>query len=272
MGTRGEGLESLANHRFDEPLRQVREHPRTPDQAFCATAKQILLAGVAAATPTEALTNLWNPARFAAGPVQEISAGKPSGGGTQSEVQELLQRLAAAEPPLQTLLESALEHARFSERDINRWRKRARARNWLPEFRVGTGVREYPVDQSEIYAYVDRYGIPQRNDLRLTDDVQPMGYVGVTLVWDLSRLLYDPEETDINQEKRYEISQRNALLVQISTLYYERLELLVRTRLRAGKMGSEERLSNELKIRQKTDLLNSLCGKPLLRWQSAEVK
>jgi hypothetical protein len=101
--------------------------------------------------------------------------------------------------------------------------------------------------------------------VRLSDRVEPMGYAGVALVWDLSRLVFDPEEVDINREKRYEVKQRNDLIAQITTLYYERLDLLLRHRLRADRMSTDERISNTIKLRQKTDLLNQLCGQPLLR-------
>lgn len=266
LGMTGERVESMTSYVFDQTIRVLREHPRLPDQAFCATDGQVVLARIDSPLAMDALTNLWNLAAFTPGPLQEAKAqDTPRAATAQPEVQELLSQLAAAEPPLGELLDAALKHARFSGNDIIRWKKRAKVRNWLPQFRVGGGVREYTVDQSEIYNYVDRYGIPQRNDLRLSDNIEPMAYVGGTLVWDLSRLLYDPEEVDINQEKRNEMTQRNTLSTQLTTLYYERLELLVRARFRSEKMGLDERISTQIKLRQKTDLLNNLCGQPLLR-------
>lgn len=270
FGLTGEHAESLASHQFEEPIRVVREHPRLHDQVFCAASGQILLARVDGVPAAEALTNLWHFAAFSPGPQHETKAqAGPGGAATQAEIQELLYHLAAVEPTLNDLLSAALKHARYSDKEITRWKKRARARNWLPQFRVGAGLREYPLDQAEIYGYVDRFGIPQRNDLRLSDRIEPMGYASAFLVWDLSRLLFDPEEVDINREKRYEITQRNALITQVTTLYYERLDLLLRARLRADKMTVGERISSTIKLQQKTELLNNLCGQPLLRLPSA---
>jgi photosystem II stability/assembly factor-like uncharacterized protein len=264
-GCQGDRVRSLLSLDSGQPVLLARAHPRAADQLFVVGTTQALLARVDLPATTGPATNLWEPTAFQPGPMEDSPpAGLPPGSQpVLVDVQDTLRRLAANQPPLPQVLDAALAHAGYNPDDIARWKRRARTRNWMPQLRVGTGTRQVPVDDSTIYSYVDRFGIPQNQDLFLPDQSEWMGYVGVTLVWDFPRLLFDPEEADINKEKRYEMKQRNDLIAQVTTLYHERLELLLRQRTRTDGMSLDQRISAAVKLRQKSELLNHLCGAPL---------
>jgi hypothetical protein len=257
-------MRSLADQNTGSPVRLLRPHPRAADQLFFVGTTQVYLARFGLTPAVTPLTNLWDLATFQPGPVEESRPVVPTTASAPPlDVPEALRRLAANEPPLTQVLNTALAHAGYNPNEIDRWKRRARSRNWVPQLRVGTGARQLPMDDSAIYSYVDRYGIPRSDDLNLPDQAEWMGYVGVTLVWDFPRLLFDPEEADINKEKRYEIKQRNDLVSQVTSLYHERLELLLRQRARTDRMSLDERITAAVKLRQKSELLNQLCGRPL---------
>jgi hypothetical protein len=274
-GTQGNQVRLLAQRNSDSAVRLLRPHPRAADQLFFVGTTQVYLARFGLTPAVTPLTNLWDLATFQPGPVEESRPVVPTTASAPPlDVPEALRRLAANEPPLTQVLNTALAHAGYNPNEIDRWKRRARSRNWVPQLRVGTGARQLPMDDSAIYSYVDRYGIPRSDDLNLPDQAEWMGYVGVTLVWDFPRLLFDPEEADINKEKRYEIKQRNDLVSQVTSLYHERLELLLRQRARTDRMSLDERITAAVKLRQKSELLNQLCGRPLFEisgppWGSA---
>ena len=262
--TQGNQVRLLASRNTGSSVRLVRSHPRSADQLFFVGTTQVYLARFGLTPAVTPLTNLWDLATFQPGPVEESRPVVPTTASAPPlDVPEALRRLAANEPPLTQVLNTALAHAGYNPNEIDRWKRRARSRNWVPQLRVGTGARQLPMDDSAIYSYVDRYGIPRSDDLNLPDQAEWMGYVGVTLVWDFPRLLFDPEEADINKEKRYEIKQRNDLVSQVTSLYHERLELLLRQRARTDRMSLDERITAAVKLRQKSELLNQLCGRPL---------
>jgi len=64
------------------------------------------------------------------------------------------------------------------------------------------------------------------------------------------------------KETRKRNEQRNALITQVTDLYFRRLELLVQQRMR--KPGTtEEALQAKLRLRQMTATLNEITGQPL---------
>lgn len=256
-------LQSVAESHLETPIKFLRAHPRVAGSVFVVLQgnKETL---VARAPASGAGTGgLWGFSSFA--PVAAEPTSSPSAQVSAQELETLTTKLIAAESTLDEAIGAALKHGRFSLETIARWEKRARRRHWIPELRVTGGARELTVDRIEQFDYVDRFGIPQREDLRITDGIQPMGYAGVALVWDLSRLYFDRDEVEIGKQKRAEIEKRDDLVKRVTTLYYERLELRARLSLRGVKMTPEDRISLELKLRQKTDLLNQLAGRPLFQ-------
>lgn len=261
-------LAELGSIVLDAAPTLLRAHPRQPGQVFAAFHGQhpIVVAKVA----TNILsTSMWGFSEFQ--PVSGLAAPVRSPVLQTPNAENLVAQLLATQPPLDTVVAAALKNARHKPEAIERWQKRAKTRNWIPELRVSGGAREYPVDRIERFDFVDRFGIPQQRDLRLSDEIEPMGYASVSLVWDLSGIFFDRDEVEVNQEKRAEIKQRNDLITQITTLYYERIELLARKHLRGDKIPAEERISLSLKIRQKTDILNELTGTELLAHRERDV-
>lgn len=176
----------------------------------------------------------------------------------------ILNEILDREPPLHTIIQKALQHSFYRDGEVDQWSRKVQKRNWIPELRIGGGAREYPKDRTRVVTEVDRYGIPSAEDLRLSDGREPYGFVGITLVWDLDKLLFDPEQVDVNREKRYTVKQRDALVTQVTRLYYDRLKLLTKMHLGRNQLGLSERLELKLSIRERTDLLNGLCGEPVL--------
>ena len=252
-------------HRSEQPITALNLHPRSTNGLFVAAANQVFLLQADHGDLQAVATNEWDLSDFQAGEYDVVKGGNSTEPTAQNaDIHQLCRELQAGEPSLVQIVDAALKQAHYQPGEVTKWKKKLNKRHWFPQLRVGYGLREFPVDQGSVYSYVDRYGIPHQDDLRLSDDIDRLDNFGVALTWDLGKLFFDGEEVDVNKEKREEAKQRNELIAQITNLYYERIELLVRAKLKSERMGLDERLSLTMKIRQKTDLVNGLCGVRLL--------
>ncbi|RME94639.1 MAG: hypothetical protein D6766_05295 [Verrucomicrobia bacterium] len=242
----------------------LRAHPREAAVVLWAEGPQVFQTQAPLAAPEGASRLPLNPNVFQPVPMHTLQLQTPVSAGAAPSLSQVLDEVLAAEPPLQQVTRAALEQARLDPDRVLAWQRDARKSHWLPQVRLGGGFREYSLDQNMIVDGVDRYGIPTHDDLRLNDTTRPFGYLGVTLVWDLDRLRYDPEQVDITREARYQAKYRTDLLSQVSQLYYARIDTLVKLRAHAGSLNETDAVALRLKLRETTELLNALCGRPLL--------
>lgn len=253
----------------DRPVTLLRAHPREADTVVWVEGSRVFRAADTFAAAAEGIALPLDLNAFQPVPMEPVLFGRTAvvaGGPTMGQV---LEEVLAGQPPLKEVVQVALDRARYEPDRVLDWERGVRRRNWLPQVRLGGGFREYSLDRSIIVDEADRFGIVTRNDLRLSDTTEPMGYVGVTLVWDLDRLKYDPEQVDISKEARYQSSYRHSLIKQITELYYARIDTLVKLRFFGDALEDSEAVSLRLKLREATDLINELCDRPVLRHERA---
>jgi len=249
-------------HESTVPLQLLTPHPRIDGGLYWAEGSQLMLLtdGFALASDTDPL----NLAALSLGPLEILSLNDAQISRAHSfKAADVLEETLAQQPPLERVVEAALSHATFDHDEVVSWKKKVRSRNFLPKLRVGGGAREYPYDQTALVSETDRYGITTMNDLRLSDGVRNYGYVAAFVEWDLAKLLWDPEQVDLNKEKRYAARSRNDLIETVTRLYFERLDRLVKYNLHETTLTEDEKLTTLIKIWQNAEILNGLCGQRL---------
>lgn len=244
------GAESAAAAaNFENEIGALVAHPRAPHALVLAAGKQVYALGDIADT-TEAT------AKDDAGPEP-----KPveSDGGPQA----LLDAAKAASPPLPVIVDAALDFADYHAGDVDKWRKHVRIKNLLPTASLELGQRQWPAHAYNTAYSTNQYGITTANDISQNDTIENLDRNSVQLRWDFSKLLYDAEQLHISEEARRRATDRNALIKEVTQLYYKRLELLVKQKQEEGKAGADESLQTIMQLSQSTDLLNEICGRNL---------
>lgn len=180
----------------------------------------------------------------------------------EKEAALILDEVMAHQPPIEEVVAQALNFANYHPKEAEQWKRDVRRKNLIPTLAVRGGARERTVDRYDQVTNVDRFGAETREDLYADDDTQYMGEYGVELRWSLSGLMFDKEQLMVSEETRKRNEQRNALITQVTDLYFRRLELLVQQRMKKP-ATTEEALQAKLRLRQLTATLNEITGQPL---------
>jgi hypothetical protein len=244
-----------------ETLEHLTPHPRLNGALYWSEDTQIMLLTNAVQLTTTTPAPAINLTSLSMGPMEILSQNttptyQPSAVDPKTIINEVMQE----QPPLNLVLDSAIKHADFNPNELAEWKKKVRTRNLLPTLRVGGGARELPYDETVIVSETDRYGITTQNDLRLSDSIRTYGYAAAFVEWDLGKLVYDPEQVDINKEKRYSSKARNDLVKLVNSLYFEHINSLVKYRLHESRMSPDDKVTALLNIQENRSLLNNLCG------------
>ncbi len=238
----------------------IRANPRQQDAVYYAVGNALhSFEGAFANLPASIIAEL--PAkRFS-----PLAAKTDANRSTDSSNTELA-ALVNSQPELQAVIAAAIAQNLESPETMMEWSKKVRGRHWLPELRLSGYARQTPVNASRIETVTDRYGLQRDNDLRLSDDVRSLNYVGISFNWDLENLAFDDDAFDAARERRLQSKERRALASQIADLYYERIELMARQRGLIPASPSDkltlDSTSLYLAIRERTDLLNAIVGSP----------
>ncbi len=251
-------------HESRDNIQHLTLHPRLDGALYWTEDSQVMLLTNALSLASTSPPAPINVSSLTMGPMEVLSqnttpTSQPSAVDPKTIINEVMQE----QPPLNLVLDSAIKHADFNPNELAAWKKKVRTRNLLPTLRVGGGARELPYDETIIVSETDRYGIATQNDLRLSDSVRSFGYVAAFVEWDLGKLLYDPEQVDINKEKRYSSKARNDLVKMVNGLYFERIDALVKYRLHEARMSPDDKVTALLNIQENRSLLNNLCGADL---------
>lgn len=247
-----------------DAIEHLTPHPRLAGALYWSEDTQIMLltnaVELTATTPGAAI----NLTSLSMGPIEILSQdASQTSQASAVDPQTIINEVMQEQPPLNLVLDSAIKHSDFTPDELAEWKKKVRTRNLLPTLRVGGGARELPYDETIIVSETDRYGITTQNDLRLSDSVRSFGYVAAFVEWDLGKLLYDPEQVDINKEKRYSSKARNDLVKMVNGLYFERINSLAKYRLHESRMSPDDKITALLNIQENRALLNNLCGAEL---------
>lgn len=177
-----------------------------------------------------ALIWLWacGPARVWAGPSKTSSGSKPT--------IELVQR-------------AALRAAGLRSGKTRAWILRARLAPLLPtrfQVRFGDDFSDDVRITESGDGYTNKLGSDRQRKLQFMAE------------WDLSRLVFQPDELRISDRHLARVQRRVTLLVRVTRLYFDRERLLLRLVVPAK--SEEEVALLRIKLREVTALLDTLTG------------
>lgn len=260
----GQNPQNFAVHAFPSSDILMGTHPRQPDSLYVADGRQLhLLSEGFKNLPSQILAPL-NQRSFA--PLKRSIKNLQ-----QSEVESQLPgntslaAMIAAEPSLTSTIATAVTYNLHNPEKLAEWNRKARTRHWMPELRIAGYAREGTLNVTRLDTYTDRFGIEQTEDLRLSDQLKTYNTAAVFFEWNLQELIYDEEQVDVVRERRYQADYRRKLATEITSIYYDRIELIAAYK-GISKSGKAKSLSPEqiyLGIRELTDLLNTICGESL---------
>jgi hypothetical protein len=167
------------------------------------------------------------------------------------------------EPDVRAVQQAALRHAEDGLAGLDRWRRRARWSNLVPDV---DGEFAW-LDQRDSQLQYDEDittgedGSPTRDEAsnRFVDDLRVRALYGVELQFDLSGLVFDRDELSVARESRARTKARAALMAQVTTLYFERRHRQILQRL-AAPTNLRERLTLILEIERLTAEIDALTG------------
>ncbi|MEW6007374.1 MAG: hypothetical protein AB1595_04370 [bacterium] len=133
------------------------------------------------------------------------------------------------EPGILELQEAAIRYNNLSPSTIKLWQKEAKIKPLFPKFSI-----DY--DKS-ITSYEKTGFITGPNEWRLT------------FSWDLGELIYNPDQTSIDERSRLMTRLRNEILSDVTKLYFERKRLILE--------GKEK---NRIRIEELTGLIDGYTG------------
>ena len=165
----------------------------------------------------------------------------------------LVQEYLKSEPKIRDVQEAAIKFAEVSPEKIAQWRKQAAKKALLPQLSVG-------LDRNTTDLWHWEGGSTTKSD----DDTLRRGRDNidwdVSLSWDLSDLIWNDAQTNIDVRSKLMVELRDDILDQVNKLYFERL----RVKSELDNLALEDRnkrFDKQLKLEELTASLDSLtCG------------
>lgn len=148
----------------------------------------------------------------------------------------------AVEPSVEDVQRMAIEYGELSDGKIRDWRRRANMKAFFPELSL-----DY--DKTVTTALGATYDRVQ---------VGPMDW-GVSLKWDLSKLVYNPDQTSIDTRSKLMVQLRNDVLSEVTRLYFERRRLQIEL-LQRPRQGEADEFEKKLRLAELTALIDRLTG------------
>jgi len=161
------------------------------------------------------------------------------------------------EPAIGELREAAMRYAEVHPEKIRRWRRAASAKSWFPSLNVGY---DFGTDET---VELDRGGTGDP-DRFIVGPVESSYDWSVNLNWDLSELVWNPDQTSIDNRSKLMVQLREDLLNQLTHLFYARRELQIDSMLMPEADLAEE-IRRRLKIEEYTSGIDDLTGGYLTR-------
>ncbi|MDI6606008.1 MAG: hypothetical protein QME65_02555 [Candidatus Omnitrophota bacterium] len=166
--------------------------------------------------------------------------------------QERLTIYSDGEPSIGEVQKAAIKYAEVSPEKINFWRKQAAVKAILPKLSASVGR-----DTTDLWHWEGG------SAAKLYDDVLIKGRDAldwdVTLSWDLSKLIWNPDQTSIDVRSKLMVQLRNDILDEVTKLYFERL----RVKIELDELpieAAKKRLQKELRLEELTASIDALTG------------
>ncbi|MGB3082456.1 MAG: hypothetical protein WBB86_05665 [Candidatus Omnitrophota bacterium] len=154
------------------------------------------------------------------------------------------------DPPIREVHRMAVDYAEVSPEKIKRWRAGARWKALLPKFSFG--VSESKDDKVEIYTSSTRsshYTAPSEID---------SGW-DIDLTWDLSDLVWNDVQTNIDIRSKLMVQLRDEILEDVTRLYFERKRLLAELS-ETGPEDTQKLREKRLRAEELTAHIDALTG------------
>lgn len=156
------------------------------------------------------------------------------------------------EPSIEEIQKAAIKYAEVSPQKIKFWRRQAGASALMPK--VSAGVSR---DNGDLWHWESGSSTKTGDDF-LMKGRDSLGW-DVRLSWDLSQVIWNPDQTSIDSRSKLMVELRNDILDEVNKIYFERL----RVKLELDDLRIEDRKKRsdkELRIRELTASLDGLTG------------
>ena len=161
------------------------------------------------------------------------------------------------EPSINELQEAAVRYAEVHPEKIAQWRKAAAAKPWIPTFTVG---HDWGMDRN---VDIDRGGTNDPDQF-INGPEEKDKTISVDLSWDLSELVWNPDQTSIDNRSKLMVQLRDDVLNQLNHLYFARRRLQIQQVLSPSE-NIPQVLDLELQIDEYTAGIDALTGGYLSR-------
>ncbi|MFQ5900578.1 MAG: WD40/YVTN/BNR-like repeat-containing protein [Thermodesulfobacteriota bacterium] len=170
---------------------------------------------------------------------------------------EKIETIFANEPSIREIQEAAIRYAEVHPEKIERWRKAAKRKAWLPDLKVSYDKDKDTDWQSSTYFY-------STSKEKYTDDdiTEGRDYAwawSVSLTWELGDLLWNNDQTSIDTRSRLMVQLRDDVLNEVTRLYFERKRLLVDI-LFSPPENIKAKVERELRLQELTADIDALTG------------
>jgi photosystem II stability/assembly factor-like uncharacterized protein len=150
------------------------------------------------------------------------------------------------EPSIRQIQEQAIRYAEVQPDKIRAWRRQAALAALMPSISLNYDKTIYGSGSTKING---EYG---------TAMVGPRDW-GVSLSWDISELVWNPDQTSIDSRSKLMVELRDDIVDEVTRLYFERRRLQLESLLVPPK-DTREKIDRELRIAELTASIDALTG------------
>jgi photosystem II stability/assembly factor-like uncharacterized protein len=205
-----------------------------------------------APTPTDNTVSLWAATGKGLYKTESVTQEtNPEHGGL--EVKDIFRKFAH-EPSIEDIREEAVIYAEVHPDKINKWRKAADNKAWLPDFRVSYGKGEDWQSSSYYYNYSGEKMYKDDDITKGHDDAW-----SVSLSWDFADLIWSGDQTSIDNRSKLMVQLRDDILNEVTRLFFERRRLQIEMINAPGKELTEK-IDQELRLQELTANIDALTG------------
>ncbi len=169
------------------------------------------------------------------------------------EAEDILQ-MFAHEPTIEEIRESAIEYASVHPDKIEKWKKAAANKAWLPSLSFAYQKKEDWQSSSYKYNYS---GERVYTDDDITDGQDKVW--SVSLSWNLSNIIWNTSQTSIEIRSNAMVKLRDDILNEVTRLYFERRRLQIEM-VTASPQDVLEKLERDLRLEELTANIDALTG------------
>ncbi|MEN8263312.1 MAG: hypothetical protein ABFR82_07610, partial [Nitrospirota bacterium] len=169
------------------------------------------------------------------------------------ETEDIFQ-MFAHEPTIEEIRESAIEYASVHPDKIEKWKRAAANKAWLPS--LSFAYQKKKDWQSSSY-YYNHSGANVYKDDDITDGYDKAW--SVSLSWNLSNIVWNTSQTSIEIRSNAMVKLRDDILNELTRLYFERRRLQIEM-VTAPPQDVQEKIEKELRLQELTANIDALTG------------